>query len=270
MAGLFLFDGESGGVGKSTATRAFLEYARTCKWKNVKLHDLDTSKLDVGLTYDPTRYQTEEHSADKQGSFIRFTERNTSKSKVNALFEEALSQNVVVNLPSNIKPMLDSWLINNNISHLTEKIGLPFFKFFICSGQKSSIDLFLQSLEIHAHQGIYHVFVLNKAFDVSFEDVKNISPALKQKIEVDKIATMSLPALDEQVYATVRNLNLTLENATGNFGQMGILGASSVHRFIDDCNAQFNPLFENLKFKPDKSFTLEQITKALAGGKKHD
>ena len=265
MAGLFLFDGESGGVGKSTATRAFLEYARTFKWKHVKLHDLDTSKLDVGLTYDSSRYQAENQSVDKQGSFIRFTERSTSKSKVNALFEEALSQNVVVNLPSNIKPMLDAWLIDNNISHLTEKIGLPFIKFFVCSNKKTSIDLFLQSLETHSHPGIYHVLVLNKSFDCSFEDLKNTSPALKQKIEVDKICTMTLPALDEQVYSVVRNLNLTLENAAVNYGQVGILGASSVYRFIEDCNSQFNPLFESLKFKSDKSFTLEQVTKALAG-----
>ncbi|MEN9518621.1 MAG: hypothetical protein RLZZ381_1209 [Cyanobacteriota bacterium] len=265
MAGLFLFDGESGGVGKSTATRAFLEYARMSKWKNVRLHDLDTSKLDVGLIYDPTRYKTEDTSVDKLSSFIRFTERSTSKSKVNALFEEALTQNVVVNLPSNIKPMLDAWLIGNNIAPLTQKIGLPFIKFFVCSGQKSSIDLFLQSLETHAHHGIYHVFVLNTAFDVSFEDVKQISSTLKQKIEVDKIVTMSLPSLDEQVYATVRNLNLTLENAGQNYAEMGILGASSVYRFIEVCNQQFSPLFESLKFKSEKSFSMEQVTKALAG-----
>ncbi|MGB5711024.1 MAG: hypothetical protein WBM44_08955 [Waterburya sp.] len=62
---ILLINGQVGGVGKSTLARLILEYFVFLKLNNYRFFDLDTTKSDVGIVYDPASYQQNQNQGDK-------------------------------------------------------------------------------------------------------------------------------------------------------------------------------------------------------------
>ncbi|MDJ0597088.1 MAG: hypothetical protein QNJ72_45215 [Pleurocapsa sp. MO_226.B13] len=253
---LLVIDGESGGVGKSTTTKLLLEYLIEAK-KSYKVYDLDLTKLDVGVVYDPENYKKSDIVAEGENKpeqtadlsrLIRFTDKKRDRSKVNVIFEEALKENVVVNLPSNVKHLLDSWIEDNGLLKLALTNKIKFIKIFVCSGDKLSVDLFLDSLEKYKNdQGMTQIFCYNEKYESDIETLKTKYKKLKDALEMHKVATFSLPELDWGCFDRINDMGTRFSTAKDDpSNDLGMIGRQSVAEFLNKSSERYADVLKSI------------------------
>lgn len=264
MASICIFYGESGGVGKSTTAKAYMEYVKEY-FKQYKLYDLDVVKLDVGKIYAPDTYGLKEepgtNNADKDNAtaFIRFTEDIRGKSKINAIFEEAIENNIILNTPANCKIILERWLDDNQIPVLIEGTNFKFVNFFVSTGDEDSINLFVKTVKKYPHSlGLHHVFVLNSWKGYALEELKQNNSSLEEYLETEGIPSMTMPVLDETVYKEIISKELTFQDAVKS-KEIGLLGRSATFKFIQEAKQEFKRVLQEINFNPDAQVSIEDL-----------
>ena len=269
---ILLINGQVGGVGKSTLARLILEYFVFLKLNNYRFFDLDTTKSDVGIAYDPASYQQapEENSKGKKNKglgqeqdspqedsiasrLIRFTDNRRDLAKVDILFEEGMSKNVVANLPANIMESLDAWISENGLLDLAQKLEMQFINAFVVSKQPNCVDLFCQTVNKYGNdRGMKHILVYNeKADGVPYAEFKANNNKLTDLLKTYQdnkcpIVEMSMPVLNEMYYDMVLNKNLTFSNAIKHESGLGLIPRQAIANFVRTSNNSLQQMFASL------------------------
>jgi hypothetical protein len=175
MARIHLIDGEKGGVGKSLFARVMVQYAIAKKIEHA-LIDADITNQDVKRFYN--------YAIDAE-----FSEAVNKGDRADIIFELARKQPVIVNLPANIFPRVNNWIIKGRLLEVADKYGVDICKWFVCDGGFESIDLFYQSMNLYKDK-MLHVFVRNlgKTDDWSFlnddTNYKNITNKFTNTLKI--------------------------------------------------------------------------------------
>ncbi|MBE9128029.1 MULTISPECIES: mobilization protein [unclassified Coleofasciculus] len=184
MPNIHLIDGEKGGIGKSMFCRVLAEYCQTEKI-DFALIDTDRTNPDVGRVY--VKGVSEEQTF--------FSEKEENDAKVDVIFETALSKMVLVNLPAQIFPVVTDWIERNELLTLGQECGVQIYKWFVCTGEGDSIELFLDSLK-HFEKRLPHILVRNLgASGAKWETAPAEYERLEQIISKYRIPTIDLPKL---------------------------------------------------------------------------
>jgi hypothetical protein len=185
MPNIHLIDGEKGGIGKSMFCRVLAEY---CQHQTIEfaLIDTDRTNPDVGKVYSPK-------TAPGEQTF--FSEKEENDAKVDIIFETALSKMVLVNLPAQIFPVVTDWIERNELLTLGQECGVQLYKWFVCTGETDSVDLFLESLK-HFENRLPHILVRNLgASGAKWETSATELELLERVISKYRILTIDLPKL---------------------------------------------------------------------------
>ena len=168
MAKIHLIDGEKGGVGKSLFARVMVQYCIDNKLEHT-LVDADITNQDVKRFYD--------YAVDAE-----FSEALNKGDKADIIFELARKKPVIVNLPANVFPLVNTWIKKGRLLDVADKYGVEVCKWFVCDGGFESIDLFYQSIDLYKEK-MMHIFVRNlgKTDDWSFLEADSKYVDLKKK-----------------------------------------------------------------------------------------
>jgi hypothetical protein len=234
---LHLVDGEKGGVGKSFFARALCHYFAS-KEIPVLIVDADTTNPDVSKVYG--------------GEQIAFSENERKSFDADRIFELALENNVLVNLPAQISNIVDSWYERNNILDIASSpdVNIKICKWFVSSGAFDSISLFKDSLEKHGSK-IKHILVKNLAFCDASEWQGVVSGLKKEVEDYDsyEVLEVNFPKLAYKERDVMLKDNLRFE-AARDFGsvkeKIGILGQQRVKTFLDSAIASIEAAEEKL------------------------
>ncbi|MTJ55760.1 mobilization protein [Anabaena sp. UHCC 0253] len=216
MATIHFIDGEKGGVGKSLFARVMVQYCIDNKLL-YELVEADQSNPDVGAFY-PDNHKT-----------AVFSESERKAYEADEIFDLALENSVIVNLPAQVYPTVTDWIERNQILEISGKSKVKIHKWFVCSGGYDSLELFIQSLE-RFEKKIKHIFVRNFGL---CDDWKHIDE--NQELQ-DLIKTYKVPVIDfpkfsyrERNILDAKRINFS---EAKNYGELGILGKQRLHRFL--------------------------------------
>jgi hypothetical protein len=131
---IHLIDGEKGGVGKSLFARTLMQYAIDKQMK-LTLVDADRTNADVSEVY-PDGAITASFSEDEKKSY-----------DADEIFNLALTQSVVVNLPAQVYPLVNEWISRNSVLEVGAQYDVAVVKWFVCTGAYDSVKLFIESLD---------------------------------------------------------------------------------------------------------------------------
>ena len=225
MAKIHLINGEKGGVGKSLFARVFLEYCRKSK-KNysVQLIDADRTNPDVGLIYDESTYSG-------NLSPIYFSDNQRESHLVDRIFELAVNQTVLVNLPAQVAPLIDNWLDSNNLLNLGKELGISFVNWFLCTGGYDSIELFKQVVTKYKNT-MTHVLVRNHGLCFDWSHLDD-DPTLKKLLDVYQIKTIKFPALSYRERNQIDAQKMTFAQAIKS-DQFGIVSKQKIKMFLSE------------------------------------
>lgn len=247
---LNIVHGQKGGVGKSTWTKILLEYYISKKWDH-KLFDLDAGSLDVGVVYEPNKYSKksdkEEEKENNEQYFLQFTDNKNSKDEVDVIFESAIKENVIVNLPSNIKHLYNPWIQGNGLINLAKEVNIIIVQWFVCSGESNSIIEFLETIDTFTNcDNFKHIFVKNYGKEENWAKVLEQNTSLKETLESDNIITVDFPEFSSSRFKTIIENNLTFA-AAKNSDKLNIIAKSALSQWLNQCAKNLNPVFEELK-----------------------
>ena len=240
MAKIHLIGGEKGGVGKSFFARVLLDYCRRESKKiDIELFDVDRTNPDVGLIYEPHKYQQilENNPENSNGKVqqVYFSDNFLESDLVDVIFEKALTQTMLVNLPAQVAPLLNKWIEKHDLLTLGGAKGITFVHWFLCTGGYESIQLFKDSVNKYKGQ-MPHVLVRNNGLCFSWEhlleDVELAAAIRKYRIKV-----IDLPPLEYKE----RNLidaNKWTFTAALNEDSLGMIGQQRIKMFLDKAYEQ--------------------------------
>lgn len=247
MSVLHLGYGNKGGVGKSFFVKLLLEYFIYKEWI-YRLFDLDAGNHDVGKIYAPKIYNPAKKDKDKTNEevFLQFTDNKNNRDEVDTLFVSAMNIDTIINLPSNVKHLLEPWIINNGLIELAKENDVRFIQWFVCSGSQPSIDEFYLTLDKFKNSNNFtHVFVKNYGMEENWSKILTQNKKLKETLEADRIITFDLPELSSLRYSKMLDNNLTF-SAAKNSDKLNVIDKQAVKKFLDTAYENFNAVFTEL------------------------
>ena len=218
---LHLIDGEKGGVGKSLFCKVLLQYAQQRGfYENIKFVESDVTNPDVGRVYFPNGdYRTAEFSLEER-----------KRQNADLVFELAMKNSVIVNLPSNISMSVNDWMERNQVISL----GKEFYqtkvcKWFVCTGNHSSLEKFKESLA-QFEQNITHVLVKNQMIHDDWPIDDDMAALMKK----NGVLEMKFPRFDMAERNKVDALQLTFGKAVTD-SRFTALGKQRIKNFLEGC-----------------------------------
>lgn len=143
---IHLIDGEKGGVGKSLFARVLVQFFQENLIPFVAI-DTDRSNESLFGFYPDIKKAT-------------FSEDENLLDKADDVYNFALEQSVIVDLPAQAFRPVKNWIEKNNLLALAQDDDITFYKWFVCDGGYDSLNLLKQSLE-ELEDAIGHVLVKN-------------------------------------------------------------------------------------------------------------
>ena len=201
MSNLILVSGEKGGTGKSFICRSILQYFLDHQMVCV-VYDTDRSNPDVRRCY----------GRALTVNFGIFGEGERYEDTANAVFNSALQQTTIVNLPAQVFIPVKTWVEQNDLFEVAQEAGVQFKIWFVSDCGFDSLSLLRKSLD-YFKTNAPHVVVKNygKTEDwAAFEE----DTALQQLIGTYNATVIDFPKF---VGSVVRNrideLSLTFGEA---------------------------------------------------------
>lgn len=227
MAGLHLFGGEKGGVGKSLVCRCAVQYHLDNNIDCV-IFETDRSNPDVRRIYGDI--------ANCQVGV--FSEGEKYEDTANAIFNTATEKRVLVNLPAQVFIPIKTWFENNDILSIAPEAGVDITIWFVSDGGWDSISLLKKSLE-YFKDGARHVVVKNlgKSSDdwESFDQDK----ALQKLIKQHKAKVIEFPRfVGSVVRNTIDGQSLPFSKAM-EYGEFGVIEKQRVRKFLRESYEAF-------------------------------
>ncbi|MEO0374132.1 MAG: hypothetical protein AAF329_05775 [Cyanobacteria bacterium P01_A01_bin.17] len=149
MADLHKFGGEKGGVGKSFVARTVAAYCLHHQLPFVAF-DTDRSNPDLMRIY----------GKKIDVKFGIFSEGTKFEDSANSIYETAIEQRVLCNLPAQVMPAIKGWVENNDLLALAQQDGVRFILWFVLDGGFDSLQLLSRSLR-YFKGAITHVVIKN-------------------------------------------------------------------------------------------------------------
>lgn len=150
---IYLVGGIKGGTGKSHFSRVLLEYFHLKNWQDrFTLIEADPCIGDVSDVY-------------KDCQKIVFSDNKFQQNIPDRIFNVAINQPTIVNLPSNIKRSFDSWLKQ---SGMLSPQGAEYYGklvyFFVSDGSFRSVEQFIKHIDTYKDDlsQLHNVLVLNR------------------------------------------------------------------------------------------------------------
>jgi hypothetical protein len=222
---IHLIDGEKGGVGKSLFARTLMQYCIDTG-KSVTLVDADRTNADVSEVYS---------DGAKTASF---SENEKKSYDADQIFNLALTQSVVVNLPAQVYLLVNEWISRNSVLEVGVQYDVRLVKWFVCTGAYDSVKLFIESLD-KFKDSITHVLVKNYAMCDEWERVLE-KPELKSAIAEYKVKEVVFPKLSFRERDILLEEKLTFAAAKNYTQKLGVLGTQRVHSFLKQAHGELD------------------------------
>lgn len=149
MADLHFFGGEKGGVGKSMVCRAALAY-HLDRQLPFTAFDTDRSNPDVMRIYGEVA----------RCKVAVFSEGARYEDTANILFNSAVEQRTLCNLPAQVYIPVKEWIEKNELLELAAESGVTFYQWHVSDCGSDSLKLFARSVKQFG-DAIPHIFVRN-------------------------------------------------------------------------------------------------------------
>lgn len=227
---IHIWGGERGGAGKSTGCRVMADYLLE-RGIPFYLVDTDRSRPDVKAYYG--------ERLGERCVEAYFSEAEHKSNNADTIFQLALTQNVLVNLPAQVAVPLKEWVERNCLDEMAKEVQVKFVLWFACTGEMDSLQLFEESL--NQYPWMEQVLVKNLGIQpdpnawkklLSSERFKNLQHNYSFKqIELPKFYAVDRDLLEAEP------MPLSVAIATDNV--LGILGRKRTQKFLANCAAQF-------------------------------
>jgi hypothetical protein len=148
MAAIHFFGGEKGGAGKSFVCRTAIQY-HIDRGIPITVFDTDRSNPDVRRIF-----------SDLSCKVAVFSEGEKYEDTANAIYNAALTERVLVNLPAQVFIPVKDWFEKNGLFEIALSDGVKFFYWFVCDGGYDSLKLLGRSLEYFQFR-VPHILVKN-------------------------------------------------------------------------------------------------------------
>jgi hypothetical protein len=159
-----------GGVGKSMVCSTVYQY----------LHDHNTPFV----AFDTDRNNPDCYRRYKDILPVKlaiFSEANKYEDAANSIFNEAMNNLVVVNMPAQVHQPFKEWLEKNELLDIAPEVGVRFHLWFVTDSGFDSLNLLQKTLELYQDKMRYTVlrnFGRSEEFD-AFEQHKVLQKLLK-------------------------------------------------------------------------------------------
>ena len=244
MNTIHFIGGNRGNIGKSFFTTLLCHFYQACN-RSFTLFDTDPHKKDVLVMYqgigdvcfDACNEIMVNHSEDV--------------SKIDRIYEEALNQDVIVNMPSDSHQEMLFWLTQNgldNQSFLTES-NIQIHIWYLSNGDNSSLELLKKLVEKYS---VFKTFLIrNKGIDNQWhqyeasrvaEAEKSKSRTKKEENPIDKIPTMTLDVMPRAERQKTFILGKTYADYISNQAN-GKLSINRLTKYLNTQSAKFYQLF---------------------------
>jgi hypothetical protein len=175
--------------------------------------------------------------AEKEFEPIFFSEDERKSYTTDLIFERAIKEDVIVNLPAQVAPLVNQWIEKNSLLTLGQEMNVSFCKWFICTGGYDSISLFKDSLNLYQDQ-LQHILVRNGGLCDSWshleEDIDLMNGINKYKVKV-----IDFPKLSYRERNLIDAQKWTFSTAK-NQPQLGIISKQRIKLFLDQSFAQLS------------------------------
>jgi hypothetical protein len=221
MADIHLIDAEKGGVGKSVVARTMLQLF------------LDRQIAVVPMEADRSNPTLSNIYGDQVKVAI-FSEDRQFEDAPDMVFELALTQPVILDLPAQIHRPIAQWIHTKGLLELGEQHQVRFLKWFICDGGNDSINLFLKSVDHYKHK-VPHVLVKNKGRCDNWS-ILDAYPQVKATVKKYQIPVIEFPRFSSFLLSTIDTQRLTFD-AARQHPDLGLIGRNQVVTFLKDAYA---------------------------------
>lgn len=226
MPAIHLFGGEKGGVGKSFVCRTAIAYHLARKIEFVAF-DSDRSNADVMRIYGPV--------AGCEGAV--FAEGERYEDTANSIFNAALKQRVLVNLPAQSLIPLKSWIEKNELFDLAADSGVEFVSWFVSDCGYDSLQLFGQSLDFFGDRA-RHVFVANYGMTEDWEALER-DKALVARLKSPNVSLLEFPKFIGNYDRNQIDARCLTFEAAAKQADFGPIGRQRVKSFLRKAFEQF-------------------------------
>lgn len=182
MGIVHFINGQDGGVGKSTTFKVIADY---CIEKKISLSLFDADrKEDVYRIYQD-KYPIQQ---------AIFNEGEEYQNSANTIYDEALSNNVLVNLPANVFHSLADWFVKNGIFETAEETEVAFYNWFVTDGDPDKIINLEQNLDFFGDRSKRNILVQNYGKRKDWSDF-NKHKTIKKLIKSYELTVLEFPKL---------------------------------------------------------------------------
>lgn len=171
---------DKGGSGKSFFSRTLLQYLLDNN-RDFVAFDLDRSNPDV--------FRCLQGVCEVRLAILSESERLIDSA--NAVFNAALKNDIVCNLPAQVGPALQAWIENNQLLDLAEEMEVKIRFFFVTDAGFEANKLFINSVQQYGDR-ISHVLVKNYGLTDDFSPIDG-DPLIQDLLEAFEIKVISLP-----------------------------------------------------------------------------
>ncbi|MCT7964220.1 mobilization protein [Laspinema sp. D1] len=227
---IHIWGGERGGAGKSTGCRVMAHYLLE-RGIPFYLVDADRSRPDVKTYYG--------EKLGKNCVEAYFSEAEYKSNNADTIFQSALTQNVLVNLPAQVAVPFQEWVERNCLEEVASDMQIEFVLWFACTGEIDSLQLFEESL--HQYPWMKHVLVKNLGLQPDLNTWQKLlsSNKLKELQKKHPFKQIELP----KFYAVDRDIieakPMPLSDAIATDQYLGVLGRKRTQKFLAHCATQF-------------------------------
>ncbi|MCT7981076.1 mobilization protein [Laspinema olomoucense] len=225
-----MWGGERGGAGKSTGCRVMADYLLE---RDIPFYlvDTDRSRPDVKAYYG--------ERLGERCVEAYFSEAEHRSNNADTIFQLAITQNVLVNLPAQVGVPFKEWVERNCLDEMASEMQVRFVLWFAFTGEMDSLQLFEESL--NHYPWMEQVLVRNLGIQpdpnawnkvLSSDRFKNMQQNYSFKqIELPKFYAIDRDLLEAEP--------MPLSEAIATDQRLGVLGRKRTQKFLDNCARQF-------------------------------
>lgn len=233
MADLHFIGGEKGGVGKSFVARTLIQYLLD-RDLACTLFEADRSNPDLARIYGKIL----------PCQFAVFSEGERYEDTANKVFETAIENRVLVNLPAQVFPAMKKWYADNELFEVAAEEGVKIALWFVVDGGYDSLTLLAKSLDFY-DAGVRHIIVRNWGRG-DFEDWEAVlaqpeNTRLKTLIAERSSSIIDCPKFIGTVERnTIDAESLTFATAREDTSRFSAISRQRVKKFLRGAYAEFD------------------------------
>jgi hypothetical protein len=227
MAELILVSGEKGGTGKSFVCRAMVQWHLDHKMP-CTVFDTDRSNPDIKRCYGRVT----------DVNLGIFGEGQRYEDTANAVFNAAMNNRTIVNLPAQVFIPVKTWVEQNDLFEIAQDVGVTFTIWFVSDCGHDSLTLLRKSLDYFKTKA-HHVVVKNYGKTDDWQAYEQ-EASLQELIQTYHATVIDFPKF---IGSVVRNrideLSLTFGEALTH-EKFDIIERQRVRKFLREAYAAFD------------------------------